>query len=72
MEKGSEFCNIPMESWLSDNYIEMCSTHNKAKSVAAERSVITLKNKIYKCVTSVAKNVHIDKLGNIANKFSNK
>ena len=61
-----------MESWRSDNYIEMCSTHNKAKSVAAERSVITLKNKIYKCVTSVAKNVHIDKLDNIANKFSNK
>ena len=36
-----------MKSWLQDNKIEMCSTHNKGKSVAAERFARILKNKIY-------------------------
>ena len=35
----------------------MYSTHNEKKSVVAERFIITLKNKIYKYMTSVSKNV---------------
>ena len=35
-----------MKSWLQDNKIEMYSTHNNGKSVAAERFVRILKNKI--------------------------
>ena len=31
----------------------------------------TLKNKIYKCMTSVLKNVYIDKLGEIVNEYNN-
>ena len=38
----------------------MYSTHNEGKSVVAERFIRTLKNKIYKYITSVSKNV--DKL----------
>ena len=48
----------------------MYSTHNEAKSVVAERFIITLKNKIYKYITSVLKNVYIDKLVDIV-KYSN-
>ena len=40
-----------MESWLQDNDIAMYSSHNEGKSVAAERFIRTLKNKIYKYVT---------------------
>ena len=49
----------------------MYSTHNEGKSVVAERFFRTLKNKIYKNMTSVSKNVYIDKLGGIVNKYNN-
>ena len=45
--------------------IEMHSAHNEVKSGIAERLIRTLKNKIYKCMTSISKNVYIDKLDNI-------
>ena len=51
-----------MKSWPEKNGIEMYSTHNDGKSVVAERFIRTLKNKIYKYMTSISKNVHIDKL----------
>ena len=49
----------------------MYSTHNNRKSVIAERFLRTLKNKIHKYMTSVSKNVYIDKLYDIANKHNN-
>ena len=56
-----------MKVWLQDNDIVMYSTHNKEKSVFAERFITTLKNKIYKYMTSISKNVCIDKLDDILN-----
>ena len=49
----------------------MYSMHNERKSAVAKRSIRTLKNKISKCITSVSKNVYIDKLDAIVNKYSN-
>ena len=49
----------------------MYSTYNEAKYVVAERFVRTLKNKIYNYMTSVSKNVYIDKLDDIVNKYNN-
>ena len=43
----------------------MYSTHNERKSVVAERFIRTLKNKIYKNMTSISKNVYIDELDDI-------
>ena len=37
----------------------MYSTHNEGKCVVAERFIRTFKNKIYKFMTSVSKNVYI-------------
>ena len=37
----------------------MYSTHNEGKSIVAERFIRTLKNTIYKNMTSVPKNVYI-------------
>ena len=48
----------------------MYSTHNEGKSVVAERFIRTLKNKIYKYVTSILKSMYIDKLDDIANKYN--
>ena len=54
-----------MKSWLQDNEIEMHSSYNERKSVVAERFSRTLKNKIYKFMTSISKNVHNAKLDDI-------
>ena len=47
----------------------MYSIHNEGKSVVAERFIRTLKNKIYKYVTS--KNISIDKLDDIVDEYNN-
>ena len=60
-----------MKSWLAKNDIEMYSTHNERKSVVAERFIRTLKNRIFKYMTSISKNVYIDKLDDIVNKYKN-
>ena len=60
-----------MKSWFQDNDIEMYSTHNKEKPVVTERFIRTLKNKIYKYMTSVWKNISVDKLDSIANTYNN-
>ena len=49
----------------------MYSTHNEGKSFVSERFIRTLKNKSYEHMTSVSKNVHIDKLHDIVNEYSN-
>ena len=60
-----------MESWLEKNNIEMYSMHNEGISVVPERFIRPLKNKTYKYMTSISKNVYIDKLDDIVNKYSN-
>ena len=50
----------------------MYSTHNEGKSVIAVRFIRTLKTKIYKYMTSISKNVYIDKLDDIINEYNNK
>ena len=49
----------------------MYSIHNEGKSVVAERFIRTLKTKIYKYMTSILKNVYINKLNDIVNKYNN-
>ena len=49
----------------------MYSIHNEGKSVIPERIIRTLKNKIYKYMTSISKNVYIDKLDDIVNQYNN-
>ena len=48
----------------------MYSTHNEGKFVVAKRFIRTLKNKIYKHLTSISKNVYIDKLDDIVNEYN--
>ena len=70
-DKGSEFYNKSMKSWLERNNIEMYSTLNEDKSVVAERFIRTFKNKTYKYMTSVSQNVCVDKLNDIVNECNN-
>ena len=50
----------------------MYSTHSEGKSVVAERVIRTIHNKIYKYMTSISKNVYIDKLDDILHTYNNK
>ena len=49
----------------------MYSINNEGKSVVAERFIRTLKTKIYKYMTSISKNVNINKLDYIVNEYNN-
>ena len=66
VDNGSEFYNRSMKSWLEKNdytsWTKICSCW---------KFIRTLKNKTYKYMTSVLKNVYIDKLDDIVNKYNN-
>ena len=49
----------------------MYSTFNEGKSVVAEKCIRTLKNKIFKHITATSKNLYIDMLNDIVNKYNN-
>ena len=49
----------------------MYSIYNEGKSVVVERFIRTLKNKIYKYMAAISKNVYIDKLDDIVNEYNN-
>ena len=49
----------------------MDSTYNEGKSVIAERFITTLKNKIFKHMAAISKNVYFDVLDDIVDKYNN-
>ena len=71
VDQGSEFYNQSFKDFLKINNIEMYSAYNEGKSVVAERFIRTLKNKIFKHMTIISKNVYIDVLNDIVNKYNN-
>ena len=71
VDHGSKFYNEPFKDFLKTNNIEMYSTYNEGKSVVAERFIKTLKNNIFKHMTTVSKNVYVDVLDHIVNKYNN-
>ena len=70
VDQGGEFYNNLFKRFLKINNIEMYSTYNKGKSVVAERFIRTLKNKIFKHMTAISKNVYFDVLDDIVNKYN--
>ena len=48
----------------------MHSTYIEGKSVVSERFIRTLKNKIFKHMTAISKNVYFDVLHDIVNKYN--
>ena len=49
----------------------MYLTYNERKSVVVERFIRTLKNKIFKDVTAISKNIYFDVLDDIVDKYNN-
>ena len=71
VDQGSEFYNNVFKKWLSDNDIIMYSTYNEGKSVVAEKFIRTLKNKLYKHIVAIGKNVYYDVLDDVGNEYNN-
>ena len=71
VDQGGEFYNKLFKSFLKINNTEMYSTYNEGKSAVAERFIRTLKNKIFKHMTAVSKNVYFDVLDDTVNKYNN-
>ena len=59
-----------MKSCLQNN-VEIYSRYSRAKSDVAERFIRTSENKIYKYMTSISKNVCINKLVDMINRYNN-
>ena len=70
IDKGSKSYNRTMKSEIEESEIEMYLTHDEGKSFVAGRFIKTSKNEIHKYMTSMSKNMYIDKL-NIVNKYNN-
>ena len=71
VDQGSKFYNNSFKDFLKINNIEIYSTYNEEKSVVAERFIRTLKNKIFKHMTAISKNVYFDVLDDIVDKYNN-
>ena len=71
VDQGSEFYNQSFKDFSKINNIEMYSTYNEGKSVVAKRFIRTLKNKKYKHMTAISKNVYVDVLDDMVNKYNN-
>ena len=71
VDQGSEFYNQSLNDFLKISNIEMNSTFHEGKSVVAERFIRTLKNKIFKDMTAISRNVYFGVLDDIVNKYNN-
>ena len=71
VDQGGDFYNNSFKEFLKINSIEMYSTYNEGKSVAAERFIRTLKNNIFKHMAAISKNVYFDVLDEIVKKYNN-
>ena len=60
-----------LKKCIKDKDIEMYSIHNEGKPVVTERFIRILKTKIYKYMTSISKNVYINKLDDTVNEYDN-
>ena len=70
VDHGSEFYNSSFKKWLKDNNIKMYLICNERKSIVAERFIKTLKNKIYKHMTTLLNSDYFDVLDDIVDKYN--
>ena len=70
VDQESGFYNNAFKDFLKINNIEMYSRYNEGKSAVAERFIRTLKNRIFKHVTAISKNVYFDVLDDIVDKYT--
>ena len=71
VDQGSEFYNKSFKNFLKITNIEIYSTYNEGKSVVTERFIRTLKNKIFKHMTTIQQNIYFNVLDDIVDEYNN-
>ena len=71
VDQWGEFYKYLFKKNFKINKMEIYSTHNEGKSFAAERFIKTLKDKLFKHMRAVSKNIYFDVLDDIVNKYNN-
>ena len=71
VDQGDEFYNNLFKRFWKINNIKIYSTHNEGKPVVAERFIKTFKNKTFKHMTAISKNVYFNVLDDIVEKYNN-
>ena len=71
IDHETEFYNNKFKNILKRDDIEMYSTFKEGKSVVAERFIKTLKNKIYKHMSYIGKNIYLDFLHDTVDEYNN-
>ena len=71
VDQVGEFYNNLFKRFLGINNIKMYSTYNKGEYVVAVRFTRDLKNKTFKYMTAVSKNIYFDVLDDIVNRYNN-
>ena len=69
--QDSESYSNSFKKWPGHNDIKMYSTYNEGKPVVAERFIRTLNNKIYKHMITLPKNILLDVLDDVVDKYNN-
>ena len=67
--QGGEFYDKLLKRFFGINNIETYSTYIEGKPIVAKRFIPTLKNKTFKQIAAVSKNVYLDVLDNRVNKY---
>ena len=70
VDQGGEFYNNTFKDFLKMNNIEMYSTFNKVSPLLLRGLLELQKNKIFKHMTTISKNVYIDVLNVIVNRYN--
>ena len=70
VDRSSQFSNSQFKKFLKDNNIEIYRTYNEGKSVVAEEFINNLEQRICKYMAAVSRNVYIDVLDDIINKYN--
>ena len=71
VNQDGEFYYKLLKRLLKINDIKMYSKYDEGKSVVAERFIRALKNKIFKHMSAILKNIYFDALDDIVNKYKN-
>ena len=71
VDQGREFYNHVFKRWLSNNNIIRYSIFNEGKSVVVERFIRTSKNKFYKYMEAINKNMLYNVLDDVVNEYNN-
>ena len=72
VDQGSESYNNLFKDFWKINNNDMYSTYNEGKSVITDYRFRTLKNQIFKHMTTISENVYFDMLDDIGNKYNNR